>query len=184
MGQSQLQLLWRYHLVSGTNGPRAWLRLDDVFVTSGPEPVAGYQSWINGYFPAETDPSIIAPAADANGDGVANAIVFVLGGDPLHGFNQPLLPTVALVSDPGNGVPDGDYLVFRHRQSIAAAAESVTFVEYSPDLQDPWTVAADGVGGVVVMETPDAHAPGIARVETFIPISDSRTFARLRVIIP
>jgi len=187
LGQSQLQLLWRYHLVSGTNGPRAWLRLDDVFVAAGAEPPvapAGYQSWINGYFPAETDHTIIGPAADANGDGVANAIVFVLGGDPLHGFNQPLLPTVALVSDPGNGVPDGDYLVFRHRQSIAAAAESVTFVEYSPDLQDPWTVAADGVGGVVVMETPDAHAPGIARVETFIPISDSRTFARLRVIIP
>jgi len=105
---------------------------------------------------------------------VANAI----------GFNQPLLPTVSVSRNPGDGVPDGDYLIFEHRESTAAAAGSVIGVEYSPDPKDPWTGAIDGVDGVVVVETPDAHAPGIARVETFIPISSPRVFARLRVFIP
>lgn len=38
MGQPYVQLLWRYHLISGSSGARAQLRLDDVLV--GPDAVS------------------------------------------------------------------------------------------------------------------------------------------------
>jgi hypothetical protein len=36
LGQTYVQLLWRYHYLSGTSGPRAELRLDDILLAASP----------------------------------------------------------------------------------------------------------------------------------------------------
>jgi hypothetical protein len=38
LNQPYVQLRWKYYWLSGTNGPRDELRLDDIFVMSGPIP--------------------------------------------------------------------------------------------------------------------------------------------------
>jgi hypothetical protein len=37
MEKEYIQLLWRYHFLSGTSGPRAQLRLDDIVIAAKPE---------------------------------------------------------------------------------------------------------------------------------------------------
>jgi len=66
-----------------------------------------HNSWIAGSFPGESNPAITGPDADANGDGVANALVFLLGGNPKDGGNRLLLPATAIATNPGDPVPDG-----------------------------------------------------------------------------
>ena len=47
-----------------------------------------YQSWVNSYFPGETNPAIIGAAADPDGDGQANNLEFALGGAPDDGADN------------------------------------------------------------------------------------------------
>lgn len=44
-----------------------------------------FQTWVNSYFPGETNPAIIGAAADPDGDGQANNLEFALGGAPDDG---------------------------------------------------------------------------------------------------
>ena len=141
-----------------------------------------FESWIDGFFPGETDPEIIGPDADANGDGVANALVYLFGGDPKDGNNPSLLPTVTLATNPAGPVPNGNYLVFTYRRDTSANA-TVT-VEHSTDLATPWTTATNGVDGVVIVETPNGFPPDLDKVEVFIPRSSASMFSRLSVIVP
>ena len=142
----------------------------------------GFASWIDGFFPGETDPAIVGPDADANGDGVANALVYLFGGDPKDGNNLTLLPTATAATNPGGTVPNGDYLVFSHRRDTTAQATAT--VEHSTTLAAPWTTATDGVDGVVVVETAGGFSPGIDKVDVFIPRSGSRIFGRVAVVLP
>lgn len=48
-----------------------------------------YDSWIASYFPGVTDPNIIGPARDPDGDGSSNALEFALGGTPNNGASGP-----------------------------------------------------------------------------------------------
>ncbi len=47
-----------------------------------------YQSWVNGFFPGETNPAIVGATADPDGDGQANNLEFALGGVPNNGSNN------------------------------------------------------------------------------------------------
>jgi len=47
-----------------------------------------YQSWVNGFFPGETNPAIIGGTADPDGDGQPNNLEFALGGAPNNGSNN------------------------------------------------------------------------------------------------
>ena len=148
-----------------------------LLVTSGPDSPAGFQGWIAGFFPGETNPAITGPNADPNGDGVANALVYLFGGDPKNGNNRALLPTATLATNPGGGVPAGNYLVVTYRRDSAASVSAT--VEYGSTLTGPWSTATAGSEGVVILETPDAFAPGIHKVEVFLPRSPGRLFARV-----
>jgi autotransporter-associated beta strand protein len=150
-----------------------------ILVGGGP---SGFAAWISGFYPGETNPTIVGPNADANGDGVANALVYLFGGDPKNGNNAALLPTATLVTNPGGTVPDGDYLVLTYRHDTTAVVNAT--VERSATLQAPWTATTNGVDGAVIVETPDGFAPGIKKVEVFIPRSSARLFGRVRADIP
>ncbi len=113
-----------------------------------------------------------APGADHDGDGLANAIEFVLGSDPTTPD-----PTVA-----PTGLTDASDLVFTHRQNQAAAADHPT-VQHGSDLAG-WTAAADGENGITITTTPDGFGAGIDAVTVRIPRAlavEGRLFARLAV---
>lgn len=84
LDQPYVQLLWRYHLVSGTSGPRAQLRLGDVLVSAeqGGEPAA-----------LAFDP---LPTGVQSGAGLPPVVVRVLdeAGLPVTDYNGPV--TIAL----------------------------------------------------------------------------------------
>lgn len=89
--QPNAQLLWRYHRVSGTSGPRSFLRLDDIVVGSSP---GGYAQWAaQAFAPGDLgDPEAAGPAQDPEGWGVSNLARYALGA-PATGDPRPFLPT-------------------------------------------------------------------------------------------
>ena len=58
----------------------------EVIVTAA---ASGYTTWQQTHFGTETDPAIIAPTADPDGDGVPNLLEYALGGDPLTPATEP-----------------------------------------------------------------------------------------------
>jgi autotransporter-associated beta strand protein len=117
--------------------------------------------------------------ADPDGDGIANGIEFVIGGEPNpanpNANSAALLPTVSRNVN-------GD-LVFVFRRADAAASLNPE-AEYGTDLAGTWTTAEGGVNGVVINETNDGFGTGIDRVEVTIPVAQAaagKIFSRLAV---
>jgi fibronectin-binding autotransporter adhesin len=115
---------------------------------------------------------------DSDGDGVANGIEFVIGGDPSgpNSASNSLLPTVTT---------DATYINFVFRRTDAAAAYN-PYVQYGSTLSS-WTEAQGGVGGVSISEENDFYGAGTDRVTVKIPRSlavGNKLFARLRIDIP
>ncbi|MFU8849123.1 MAG: hypothetical protein ACNA77_10475 [Opitutales bacterium] len=140
----------------------------------------------DGYDPA----GIGLPEADADGDGVKNAIKWAIGG-VLGESAVSKLPVATLVSaDPSESGTPSDYLLFSYRRNIAAHADSATtlFVTHGTDLANAaaWATAEHGVDGVVIEEVPNAFEIGIDEVRVYIPTSgdpEGRRFVRLNVEI-
>jgi hypothetical protein len=153
---------------------------------------ASYASWIDGFFPGETNPLIIGAAADPDKDGIANGVEMVIGGNPATGMDTALLPTIELVTDPVGvpAIPAGNYLLFTYRRSDLSVAAGVTADgETDTDLVGPWT-AATGAPGVVIQEddnfafTPPAAA-NTDRVRVYVPRGTKPVlFGRLKVLVP
>jgi autotransporter-associated beta strand protein len=51
-------------------------------------PVTAFETWVDTYFPGETNPAIIGAAADPDNDGQPNSLEFALGGVPNDGGNN------------------------------------------------------------------------------------------------
>jgi fibronectin-binding autotransporter adhesin len=151
---------------------------------------SSYASWIDGFFPGETDPSIISADADPDQDGLANAVELIVGGSPAGGLDTDLLPTLELVTDP-EGLAAGDYLLFTYRRTdLSVSAGAVATFEINTSLEGDWTTVADGVGGAVILVDDDytGFSPPAAatdRVRVFVPRDDNqRLFGRLRATLP
>lgn len=141
---------------------------------------AGELSVLSGYAAfvaaAGLDPATDgAPLANPSGDGVANLLKYLLGGDP-RVAQRDLLPLAT--TDVGAG---GTVLVLSYdRDALAAATLSVVGADYSTDLAT-WTPVVHGVGGATISVTPvDAI---FEHVEVRIPIPGNKGFARLRVTL-
>jgi autotransporter-associated beta strand protein len=150
-----------------------------------------YDSWADSYFPGETDPAVIGADADPDGDGLANGVEMVVGGNPATGMDTALLPTITLVTNPGETVPAGDYLLFTYRRTDFSVAAGVTAAgETDTDLLAPWTPTTGAPGVVTLTDdnyasfTPPATTP-TDRVRVFVPRgSETRIFGRLNVTVP
>jgi autotransporter-associated beta strand protein len=163
--------------------PGVWTKNDGTRVWTFTEatgkltlPGGGYSAWetANGIAGAGS-------AADSDGDGIANGIEFVIGGDPSGpgSDSSALLPTVST---------DATYLKFVFRRTDASAPNNPS-VEYTTTLAaGSWTAAQGGVNGVTVAEENDFFGAGTDRVTVSIPRAlaapGSKFFARLRVDIP
>lgn len=112
-----------------------------------------------------------APLANPSGDGIANVLKYLLGGDPR--VAQPnLLPIGTVETNAG-----GTVLVFAYtRDALAAATLSSVSVQSATDLT-AWADALAGANGVTVTITPDGY---LEHVVYRIPIAGNRGFARLR----
>ena len=122
--------------------------------------------------------------ADSDGDGIPNAIEFVLGTDPSGpgSDSNAARPTITL---------DGTYVNFTFRRSDASAsmpALQQPYVQYGSDLTG-WTTATAGqpvANPVLINTVPDG--PGFSLVTVRIPKAlagpGAKIFARLRVDIP
>lgn len=113
-----------------------------------------------------------AAAADADGDGLSNAVEFLLGGNPTQPDLDPAPSAHAALDF------EGPKLLFDFMQKRAALAALSWTVEYSSDLSR-WTDAVDGRDGVTILLTP--LDPETDQVTITIPLRDSQAFARLRV---
>ncbi|MCW1924635.1 autotransporter-associated beta strand repeat-containing protein [Luteolibacter arcticus] len=116
------------------------------------------------------------PALDSDGDGIANGIEFVIGGNPAPGAgsnSNGLLPTITT---------DATYLNFTYRRTDAAASMPLAqqpYVQYGSTLAG-WTKAEHNTNGVLISEvdgTPDLVTVKIPRALT----GSGKLFARLRV---
>lgn len=119
------------------------------------------------------------PTADPDKDGLANAIEFVIGGNPKAGGDNDMLPMATV---------QGDYLVFNFPRSDASLLYSPS-VAYGSDLTG-WTTAVNGspTATPVLIETADdAFGPGLDAITVRVPMalaSGNKIFARLNVTIP
>ena len=129
---------------------------------------------------------------DFDKDGVPNVVEMLLGGDPKIGPDASRLPTLALVTNPGAGVADGNYLEFTYRRTDISANSNVSAAcEYSFDLLS-WTTAVDNqpvkYGAALVREIvsyPIDYPAGLARVQVYVPRGgNTGIFARLKVTAP
>jgi autotransporter-associated beta strand protein len=141
-----------------------------------------FASWVSGF--GLSGPSAQADA-DPDFDGIANLVEFVLGGNPATVPDSALLPTIALVSNPGGTVPPGQYLRFTYRRT-ADSAYLNPGMQFNATLSGPWTTAV-GAAGVVQVVTPGFFTTPVPadRVEVFVPRAthalDGKLFGRLRV---
>ena len=139
--------------------------------------VTPYADWTAGSFANPfLDPT---PTTDFDGGGLANALEWVLGGDPTDPTDDAtIIPTLDHQSDP-------EFIVFTYRRTAASAADENTAiaVEYGNDL-DGWTIAQNDEYNVIITVEPEAVAPGIDYVHVRIRrtlATTGKLFTRLRV---
>ncbi len=146
---------------------------------------AAFADWMGGYDFSAFPGADLSAAGDADGDGIANAIEFVIGNAP-NASKVENLPTIQRVTNPA-GVPAGEYLKFSYRRTTASvAAEAISAVQYDTDLVGTWTTAVNGTDGVFIMETADGAIPGDI-VDVYLPKSleaGGKLFTRLSVVVP
>ncbi|MCH7227663.1 beta strand repeat-containing protein [Haloferula sp. A504] len=117
---------------------------------------------------------------DTNGDGVENAVAYVLGAADVNEVMTGKVPTLDN-SDP-------DFFIFNFRRSDDAEADATTAIaaQYGTDLSG-WTTAVDDATDVIITPTDDFYDTGVDKVEVKLRRSvlapDGRLFARLLVTV-
>ena len=161
--------------IVGTN-----LQLNVTAVSILPAPTS-YASWANGSFANGTLASKDM-AFDADGDGLATGVEWVLGGDPS-------LASDAVDKKPDcDNTTDPDYFIFRYRRTDLAKADPKTSitVEYGDNLSGWKTAVHDGTN-IIITESNDVFGAGVDEVVVRIKRSSVGTgdtlFSRLNVVI-
>ena len=101
-----------------------------------------YELWIGGYYPGESNPAIVGPAADPDMDGLKNLLENHLG-------TSPKTSSVGLTQVSANGTS----VTFEHSRADAPLASSTPAYEWSTDL-GVWSASGDTLGGVKVTISP------------------------------
>ena len=148
----------------------------DLTVSTGP-----FDTWATTTHGLSGDAA--AATADPDHDGLANALEFVLGGEP-----NPANPDSNSVSLLPQVTESAGNMLFTYRctaLSLTQPGISIT-TEYGSDLTG-WATALNGTLGVTINSFTDFYGPGIDKVVVSIPQSlatDSKLYARLKVTLP
>lgn len=125
---------------------------------------AVFTDWQQLTWPGESNPAIIGPAADPDGDGLTNLTEWALHLDA----------TAPSVHQPGF-VKNGAVLDFAYTRRKTAPGEATFIVEWSDTLAAPWTPA--------VSDPPVSLDATRESVQTAIPAGpNGRRFVRVRII--
>jgi hypothetical protein len=129
--------------------------------------LTAFQSWQNQHWPGVTDPAIIGPNADPDGDGSVNLLEFALG-------TLPKVPGASVVGIAKNGA----VLEFTYPRSIAAMQDGCIFVvEWTDTLTPDWSTS--GVSQEILSET-----NGVQTLKASLPAGSGKRFVRLKVEHP
>jgi hypothetical protein len=131
-----------------------------------------FQSWIDS-FTSITDPLKKTPEADADDDGLANMVEYVLDTDPSNGTSENL-PTAQLS-------PNGENLIFTFTRRDDSEFLNPG-VEFDTDLVAPWTTAVDP-GNATISVSENGTNPDTVTV-TIPKNGNTGMFARLKVVQP
>lgn len=131
---------------------------------SGAPAASAYEQWATAN---ELEGDDALADSDPDQDGIANAIEFIVGGDPKSAGDSSKLPT--------GKVEDGKF-VFTYRRTDQSADFEVE-VQYGSDL-DEWVTAEDGVDGVEIEVSAGAFEGGDLVIVS-IPLGSGPRFARL-----
>ena len=130
-----------------------------------------FLSWMNGFFPNETNPAIVGPTADPDQDGIVNLLEFVLDGGNPNESNQGILPTLDA---------SGANFVFTFRRRAETASVTSQTFQYGTNLTG-WTDLSIAPSTEVVI-TPNTPSNGVDQVTITIPKgTNTKMFGRLRV---
>ncbi|MGL4400814.1 MAG: hypothetical protein ACRCXD_13160 [Luteolibacter sp.] len=144
--------------------------INTVFLFGTTAPFDPYADWsTNTHQLSGLDASF---STDVDGDGIANGLEFIFGGNPKLSDTEKL-PSIAV---------ETDALVFTFRR-VTSASYLDPYAEYGSTLQG-WTRARHGTDGIVISERANAAAAGMDLVDIRIPLSlasGSRMFVRLAV---
>lgn len=137
---------------------------------------SGFGAWQANYWPGVTDPNIIGPNADPDGDGLSNLLEYALGGDPTKP-DDSILPVVG--TDAVNGQ---HFLTLTYLQRTGDATlfyEVVASNDLSTPLAD-WTVQTETV---TVDQTSVSTGFVRVKIRDSVPIETGpvRRFLKLRV---
>ncbi|MGJ8724311.1 MAG: beta strand repeat-containing protein [Roseibacillus sp.] len=155
--------LWTFDVASAT-------------LSVGPgTPPAGYATFqTDFFFPAEITAGDADFDVDFDAGGLDNGIEFVVGGNPTDASDDAALaPTCAKTAG-------GFTFTFRRTDE---SIDDNPGVEYGSDIVG-FTLAADGVDGVIITITDDGFDTGVDQVDVFLPDSlavGGKLFARLTV---
>jgi hypothetical protein len=128
-----------------------------------------FQAWLAAN--SLTGPSAAADA-DPDKDGVANAIEFLVGGNPNNSSDGNKRPDITAAA--------GGFFELSFRRTDASISLTPT-VEHDTDLLGTWTTATNGASGVSVNVATDFYDSTTDKVTYRIPISGPRNFARVRL---
>jgi hypothetical protein len=120
-----------------------------------------------------------ASNADANSDGVSNAMAWLLGAANTSTNAISLLPTY-------DNTSDSTYFIYTYRRSDMANVSpgTVITVEYGTNLSN-WTTASHDGTNIVISATDDFYGTGVDRVQVKIARSlatNGKLFTRLKLV--
>jgi Domain of unknown function (DUF4082)/Bacterial Ig domain/Fibronectin type III domain len=171
------------------NGPDSFsFTVNDGTAVSGPATVSITVSPANDFIDWLAEHGLVVDETDSDGDSIANAVEYVIGGNPATGMNVNLLPTIALLTSlPGGNPQDPDYARFTYRRTDRAKNNlAVTLkVEWGTVLVGPWTNAGT-TANTLIDVIDDGFEAGVDRVDVYLPCSlavAGKLFARLEVAI-
>jgi len=130
-----------------------------------------FATWMNGFFPNETDLNIVGPLADPDQDGINNLLEFVLDGGNPNSSDASILPTLDA---------SGENFVFTFRRRNETASVTTQLFQYGSDLSG-WNDVAISHSSQVNIAA-DTPTTGVDQVTVTIPKgTNTKLFGRLAV---
>jgi hypothetical protein len=138
-------------------------------------PAASYASWIDGFFPGETNPSIVGVDADPDNDGSDNGVENFFGTNP--GVSSSGLAA---------GRVSGNTFTFTHPQNATPASDLAAAYQWSLDLGS-FHASGASAGGITVNLVPAPNTPSAGTTTVTATVTGTvppKLFVRLGVSQP
>jgi hypothetical protein len=140
------------------NDPTSW-------VSSMPTPgsdAGGYAGWYRDFFPL--DGTLSGPGDDADGDGLANRLEYLLGMNPLQSGESPILNFIEGSGSQATLVME--YSIRRDRRDVGISSKTSTILEAWDQAEDDRLHSVDGLFEIRRTYLPMDAGRGFIRLET------------------